>query len=172
MLSAIVLYEENAALDGEPVERMTRSLGSLVRASIEGLLRDVLIAGPARAGLDVVADHAGCGLIQASGEAQWLRAAIEAAREPHVLLLRAGFAPQQGFVEEAGDLLQSEAVRAAILRAAPERFLERLFPRLAPLAGLIAPRERCLRTPAANMSGLARALSPVSTMRVCARRVA
>ncbi|WP_395666430.1 transposase [Methylocella sp.] len=172
MLSAVVLYEASAAVDVEPVECLVRSLASLVRANVEGLVRDVRIAGPRGAGLDIVADHAGCGLIEADEKTERMRAAISAAHGPHLLLLRAGFAPQQGFIEEAGDFLQVDRAGTAFLRAVPERLLERLFPRAAPLAGLIAPRERCLRALAGDLSALAVAVAPAITLRTPARRVA
>lgn len=178
MLSAIVLYElirQPRRLD--PVEVLVRTLSSLVKANIEGLLGDVAIAGPAEQGLDLVADHAGCGLIEAAGEGDWFRRAIEAARGPNVLLLRSGFAPQAGFIEEVGDFLnvcadpRSVCGQAALLRAAPESFIERLFPGAAPLAGLIAPRDRCLSTHAGRLAALARSVNPATTLRTRARRI-
>jgi hypothetical protein len=175
MLSAIVLYEsirQPRRLD--PVEVLVRTLSSLVKANIEGLLADVAIAGPAEQGLDLVADHAGCGLIEAAGEGDWFRRAIEAARGPNVLLLRSGFAPHAGFIEEVGDFCadpRSVCGQGALLRAAPESFIERLFPSAAPLAGLIAPRDRCLATHAGRLAALARSINPATTLRTRARRI-
>ena len=178
MLSAIVLYElsrKPRRLD--PLEVLVRTLSSLVKANIEGLLGDVAIAGPAEQGLSLVADHAGCGLIEAAAEGEWLGQAIEAARGPNVLLLRSGFAPQAGFIEEVGDLLNVRSHptgvcrRAALLRAAPEIVIERLFPAAAPLAGLIAPRDRCLAAPAGGLAALAHTVKPSMTLRTRARRI-
>ncbi len=179
MLSAIVLYESAprpARID--PAESLVRTLGSLVKASVEGLLGDVAIAGPSDLGLGLIADHAGCGLIEAADERQWLHGAIEAARGPDLLLLRSGFAPEAGFIEEATDFLRESSARqtagghAAILRAAPASFLERLFPRLAPLAGLIAPRERCLDLGAPEgLAALAHSVAPARALRTHARRI-
>ena len=112
---------------------------------MEGLLADVAIAGPVGQDLGLIADQAGSGLIEGATEAEWLRRAIEAARGPELFLLRSGFAPEAGFIEEASDFLRARdagdgrSAEAALLRAAPETFVERLFPRAAPLAGLIAP---------------------------------
>ncbi|WP_146030237.1 transposase [Methylocella silvestris] len=177
MLSAVVLYEVTHRSPGvDPAETLVRTLSSLVRANVEGLLRDVAIAGPASQGLEIIADHAGCGLIEAIGEPEWLREAIEAARGPHILLIRSGFAPQQGFIEEAGDFLQrpprANGAEVAVLRAAPERLFERMFPGAAPLAGLIAPRDRCLKGSAKRLVGLAQFLRPATTLRTHARRIA
>jgi hypothetical protein len=174
MLSTIVFCEdERAGRSGaDRIESLARTLGSLITANVEGLLRDVAIAGPRGQGLDAVADHAGCGLIEAQGEAEWLRLALEAARGPDILLLRAGRAPEAGFNEEASDFLaRGKGVRAARLHAAPETILERLFPDWAPLAGLIAPRDLCLAAPSGRFGTLARSIRPAATLRVRARRI-
>jgi hypothetical protein len=179
VLSAIVLCEETTG-GVEPrgmdsAEALVRTLASLVRANVEGLLRDVVIAGPEGHGLGLIADHAGCGLIEAGTEPIWLRRALEAARGPDLLLLRSGHAPELGFIEEVGDFISgrggASALRAARLHAAPEAFLERLFPRLAPLAGLIAPRDLCLGAPAGRFDILVRHVGKAKALRSCARRV-
>lgn len=178
MLSTIVLYEvAHPSRLIDPAESVVRTLSSLVRANVEGLLADVAIAGPPDQGLDLIADHAGCGLIEAASEIEWLRRAIEAARGPNVFLLRSGFATQAGFIEEAGDFMKAQSaslrgrVPAALLRAAPETFIERLFPNAAPLAGLIAPRDRCLEASAGRLAALAQFVNPTTTLRTHARRV-
>lgn len=175
MLSAIVLCQERTLPSRvDPAEVLVRTLASLVTANVEGLLRDVAIAGPEGQGLDVIADHAGCGLIEAGTEATWLRRAIEAARGPDLLLLRSGHAPERGFIEEAGDFLAERdrsGISSARLHAVPEGFLERLFPRLAPLAGLIAPRDLCLRAPSGTFRTLARHVGKAPALRSVARRV-
>ena len=155
-----------------------RTLSSLVRANVEGLLGDVAIAGPSGQGLGLIADQAGCGSDRGGDESEWLRRAIEAARGPQLFLLRSGFAPEEGFVEEAGDFLQrprqagSGAARAS--RGA-RTFVERLFPRAAPLAGLIAPRDQCLEGAAerrsAEFAALAESLTSARRLRTHARRI-
>jgi hypothetical protein len=184
MLSTIVFCD--ATYDRQPNlvadMMLVRTLGSLVTANVEGLLRDVAIAGPAGRGLAAIAHHAGCGLIEADSEAGWLFQAIEAARGPDVLLLRSGRAPGTGFIEEAGDLLEARTLAKDAgsqgrrllrfaMRDAPEKFVERLFPRLAPVAALIAPRELCLRAPAGRFDALVHFVNPAITLRTRARRV-
>jgi hypothetical protein len=183
MLSTIVFCQSapsalQPSLNLTPI--LVRTLSSLVTANIEGLLRDVAIAGPAGQGLAAIAHHAGCGLVEADSEADWLARAIEAARGPDLLLLCCGRALEAGFIEEAGDFLKTRAIakdagdqrhRAAALRAAPENFAERLFPGLAPLAGLIAPRDLCLRAPSGRFGALARFVNPAETLRTRARRI-
>lgn len=179
MLSAIVLCEEHAVgsaqCDLDPAEALVRTLASLVTANVEGLLRDVVIAGPEGQGLGLIADEAGCGLIEAATEPEWLRGAVEAARGPDLLLLRSGHAPEAGFIEEAGDFISRRGhapeVRTARLHAAPEAFLERLFPRLAPLAGLIASRDLCLSAPSGPFRSLVRHVGRTATLRSAARRI-
>jgi hypothetical protein len=179
LLSTIVLCEEQSHQPGrpglDPTEVLVRTLASLVRANVEGLLRDVVIAGPESRGLGLIADHAGCGLIEAATEPVWLRRALEAARGPDLLLLRSGHAPELGFIEEAGDFVSgrgdASGSRTARLHAAPERLLERLFPRLAPLAGLIAPRDLCLRAPHGPFPTLVRHIGRAPALRSCARRI-
>ena len=182
MLSTIVFcesFQQSGRLD--PAERLVRSLSSLIRANVDGLLGDVAIAGPSGQGLGLIADQAGCGLFEAASEGEWLRRAIEAARGPELFLLRSGFAPQAGFIEEAGDFLRAEgvgksgSVGAALLRAAPENFVERLFPRAAPLAGLIAPRDQCVELSAnkypLKFAALARFFNSAAALRTGARRI-
>jgi hypothetical protein len=107
MLSTIVFCEDKPAIPPgrELAEVLARTLASLVTAKVEGLLGDVRIAGPRGRNLGVVANHAGCALIEAENEADWLRLALEAARGPDVFLLRCGRAPEVGFIEEAADFL-------------------------------------------------------------------
>lgn len=179
MLSVIVLHEETIGQSRsrtlDPSEALVRTLASLVRANVEGLLRDVLIAGPGGRDLALIADHAGCGLVEAASEPEWLRQALEAARGPDLLLLRSGHAPEAGFIEEAGDLVSDRGgatgTCVARLHVAPEAFLERLFPSLAPLAGLIAPRDRCLHAPPGTFRHLVRHVGKAPALRSVARRV-
>lgn len=192
MLSTIVFCDSEAgraAEDGfDPVKTLVRTLGSLITANVEGLLRDVAIAGPPEFDLHIIADHAGCRLVEAGREEDWIRLALHSARGPDVLLLRSGRAPELGFIEEAGDFLMrrrgyalggaknggeepTARLRTASLRSAPESLVERLFPSLAPVAGLIAPRELCLQAPAGGFGALAQFVRPATILRTRARRI-
>jgi len=176
MLSTIVFCEDKPASPavGDLAGVLARTLASLVTAKVEGLLGDVRIAGPAGNGLTVLANHAGCALIEAENEADWLAAALQAARGPDVFLLRCGRAPEAGFIEEARDFLAgggSDRPHTACLRCVPETFLERLFPPTAPVAGLIAPRDLLLRAPGGGFATLARYIAPSTTFRTRARRI-
>ena len=176
MLSTIVFCEDRPA--GRPGRDLAgvlaRTLASLVPAKVEGILGDVRIAGPAGKGLGVLANHAGCPLIEAENEADWLGLALQAARGPDVFLLRCGLALEAGFVEEAGDFLTrntNDQSRTACLRTAPENFSERIFPALAPIAGLIASRDSMLRAPRGDFQKLARCIGPATTFQTRARRI-
>ena len=127
-------------------ELLARTLASLVTAKVEGLLGDVRIAGPAGKNLSILANHAGCDLIEAENEAAWLGLALQEARGPNVFLLRCGRIPEAGFIEEAGDFLASHSKdqpRAAYLHALPESFIERIFPSLARSQVLSPPAISC-----------------------------
>jgi len=176
MLSTIVFCEDwPARRPGRDLaEVLARTLASLVTAKVEGLLGDVRIAGPARNGLSDVANHAGCALIEAENETDCLFLALHAARGPDVFLLRCGRAPEAGFIEEAADFLAkntNDRSRAAHLRAAPESFLERVFPALAPVAGLIANRDLMLRAPRGGFLNLAGFIAPSTAFHIRARRI-
>jgi hypothetical protein len=126
MLSTIVFCEDKpASAPGRDLaEVLARTLASLVTAKVEGLLGDVRIAGPAGKSLGVVANHAGCALIEAENEANWLGLALQAARGPDVFLLRCGRAPEAGFIEEAMDFLAANSMDASLTqksRPHPER---------------------------------------------------
>jgi hypothetical protein len=175
MLSTIVFCEDKPqTAAGHPLaELLARTLAPLVTAKVEGLLGDVRIAGPAGQNLSVLASHAGCGLIEADNEPNWLSIALHEARGPTVFLLRCGRAPEVGFIEEARDFLASkDPSRTAYLRALPESFFERLFPSLAPVAGLIASRDLMLRAPHGGFARLAGFIAPSPTFHAGARRVA
>jgi hypothetical protein len=174
MLSTIVFCEDKpaSAAGRDLAEVLARTLASLVTAKVEGLLADVRIAGPAGKGLSLVANHAGCALIEAEHEADWLGLALQAARGPDVFLLRCGRAPEAGFIEEAADFLAANTKdRAAWLRAAPESFLELVFPSSAAIVGLIASRDSMLDAPRGGFQNLARCIGPAATFQTRARRI-
>jgi hypothetical protein len=176
MLSTIVSCEDKGAgqAAGGLTEVLTRTLASLVTAKVEGILCDVRIAGPAEMGLAFIANHAGCGVIEAEREDNWLRLAIEAARGPWIFLLRCGWAPEAGFIEEARDFLErgtKDSPHVVALRASPESYLERLLPSLAPVAGLVGSRDLMVRTPRGSFEKLVRQIAPAKTFHVRARRI-
>jgi len=176
MLSTIVFCEDKqfGKARADIAVLLARTLACLVPAKVDGILCDVSIAGPAKAGLGLVAHHAGCGFIESENESARLRLALEAARGPKVFLLCCGHVPEPEFIDEVNDLLASTAagkLQAAQLLAAPESMFERLFPSRARVAGIIASRVSLLCQPYEGFQALARSLGSPATLRTRARRI-
>jgi len=155
MYSALVLIE--AGKNGQPSnEAVVRTLAALVPAAIEGVVRDVALAAPQPSDdLTRIADHAGCALV--SGADGLLARAFDALKEPRLLIVRAGRAPERAFVGELADLAAYRASACALLLDAPDGWLTRIAPRLSPPSGVVAPRS-LLRADAGSVRELARAL--------------
>ena len=164
MFSAIVV-----APTGTPALPIVRTLAALVPAVVHGLLRDLTLACPPGADYAGIADHAGCHLAANGDAATALGAAIAGAREDWVLLLLAGFAPQDGFIDEAGDFIAGGRARAGLLRKVPEGFWTRLFPDWAGVAGVLGPT-RAFAT-GEDFAILAARATPRQTLNARARRV-
>ena len=148
-----------------------RTLSSLVPAAVEGVVRDVTLAAPAgRAGMRKIADHAGCELIEGPDVATLFRRAFESTRNPTIFAIRAERAPEHGFADELGDMLAGGDA-AAIMRENPRSLLTRLFPGMAPVAGVIARRDKLLRAPSQTFGSLARQARATQTLRARARFV-
>lgn len=147
MVTAIVLSPSYGAPSPHPraAEAVARSLGALVRGSVEGILREAIIVGPAADELEKIADHAGCGCLIAPDARQALAGALDLARCDMVFALQGGYGPQASFVEETGDLLLNAGFSGALLRRWPEHFLSRLAPGLSRPVGAIASREKLRR---------------------------
>ena len=142
MLSAVVLASDLSAQRSASSEAVVRSLSALVTAAIEGLVRDVTLACVGdNPDLRKIADHAGCEIAEAADPAGVIAAGLASARGDMLLILRAGYAPQAGFIEEIADMF-GRATRPAALRfrAVPASFLTRLAPGFSPVRGLVANR--------------------------------
>jgi hypothetical protein len=144
MISALVLSPSLSS--GKPQARaneaVARSLGALVRAAVEGILRDVAIAGVAEDGLAALADHAGCAIIETNSARDALAQAVVRMRGDIAFVLEGGFAPPGGFAQEASDLLMNPALfQGALLRLTPDSLFTRFAPGLARPVGALAPRD-------------------------------
>ncbi len=168
MLSTLVLAPSFASGTAPSLGQLVRTLATLVPATVEGLVRDVIVltSGPDE-GVRRVADHAGCGLVEAQTFEVAMRQALAMTRSPMVFVLRAGAALDRGFLDEVAGLLGPEATanefRILLLRQAPEGLAARLLPDLAPAAGIIAPRDR-LSGPAADFAALVRQIGRTRTL--------
>jgi hypothetical protein len=166
MLSVVLLAFDSRPpppADGERLvrERIVRSLSSLIEGCVQGLFADAALAGPAGAGLDRIADEAGCQLVEAIEPREALAKALALTRCADVFLLRAGYAVERSFIEEARDVLAFDALAAggsAVLRAAPTTLLTRLAPGLAEPVGLLARKETLAGAGLGELPGLARRL--------------
>jgi hypothetical protein len=140
MISALVLSPSLVAGKSAPraSEAVARSLSALVRAAVEGILRDVAIAGPEGEDLAVLADHAGCDFIEASSAQQGLSRGLARMRGEIAFIVEGGYAPPSGFAEEASDILREADFCGALLRRAPHSLATRLAPGLArPVGALV-----------------------------------
>jgi hypothetical protein len=160
MLSAIVLIPDNRydETESDPTEGLIRSLGSLVTVAVAGLIGDVIIAGPSGYELGTIADNAGCRCVEAGREADWLNRALSLARGPACLVLRAGYIPGPGFMEELRIIVDRSTLEARFWRAEPEHWAARLCPGLAPIAALVAPLDRMRASVRPDFRGVTRAL--------------
>jgi hypothetical protein len=166
MISGVILAFPGG--DAAPVsnEGVVRSLAVLVPAAVEHLVRDVVLAGlrtGARSELDAIADHAGCSLLFADSEAEALRLGLEAARRPLALVMRAGYAPRQGFLAELADFASnaaSPAMRGGAVLREERRGLARFASLSAAPAALLASRAGLLEQDFRGFADLTRRMRP------------
>jgi len=165
MLSVVVLGFDVAAPiaridESRRREGFARSLASLVEGVADGLIADATLVERPGAGLEPVADEAGCRLAEADGLPEGLRVALLGARYPDVFVLAAGFAVERGFFEEAHDALAFGGLQNAprALRAEPQSLLSRLAPSLAPPVGLLARWDALAEASGADLKAWTRRL--------------
>lgn len=176
MLSVIILCApHDLSPAGASAEAVVRTLSALVGACVRGLVRDVVLAGPSRTELAVIADHAGCSFVEAASEAELLRNALALVRGEDVLILRPGHIPETGFVEEIEDLLADGRLRGGRrIYAAPASYWQRLIPALTPVVGLLAPVRACRAAkdaPTLSLAALLQATGSRAALRARAKRV-
>lgn len=172
MLSALVIATDGKDAPVAP-DALVRTLAALVPAAIEGLVRDLTLAGLAGHDLASIADHAGCEFSESVAAGDVLSQGLKLVRGPHVFVLRAGHAPEAGFIEEIGDFLNRSgaAERGALIRQKAESFLPTLLPALSPVVGLISSRQKLVDAKARDFSALVRHVKPQVTLRARGRRV-
>jgi hypothetical protein len=172
MLSLILLCRsapDSAAFS----ETVVRTLSPLVAASARGLLRDVVLVGPPGQDLPLIAEHAGCAVVEAAHEGEGLQKALGLARSNIIIAFYAGYVPEAGFFEEIEDYLnvRGGSSDARRLRAAPETFLERMFPQLAASVGVIAGRDFFQKPSMTSFASLAAARGARADLRRKLRRI-
>jgi hypothetical protein len=173
MLSALVLSPSlrASALDARATEAVARSLNALVRAAVEGVLRDLVIVGPDD-DLAKLADAAGCACIQTASARDGLARGVAQMRGDFAFVLEGGYAPPSGFAEEAGDLLlDPEHFRGALMRRAPHSVVTRFAPGMARPVGVLAPRNMIRSAAPRDFADLIRRLKIRRSLAVRAQRV-
>jgi hypothetical protein len=174
MISALVLSPSLRAAQPHPraSEAVARSLGALVRAAVEGVLRDVTIIGPSGDDLAALADHAGCAFVETDSTKEGLVRAVAQMRANILFVLEGGYAPPSGFAQEVGDLLLDAAnFRGALLRVAPDTLVTRLAPGLARPVGALALRNDIRSAAPRDLADLIRRLKIRRAMSVQAQQV-
>jgi hypothetical protein len=145
MISAIVLAPDLRRDDDISLVRETivRSLIWLVSAVIAGVVRDVILAAPTALDLSDIADQAGCVLVQADRETDRLAGAIAASRSDQLLVIKTGYQSDGALVEDIEAFVRrAKPGVVALVHAAPEALVERLFPNRSPVIGVLIPRSR------------------------------
>lgn len=170
MVSVVLLATDPARPAPSP-EAIVRTLSALVPAVVEGVVADLVLAGPPGDGdLQRIADHAGCALMEAPG-VDLLARALAAVRGPQVLVLIGGDVPGEGFVEELGEMV-ADGIGAARLRRRPSGLLERIMPRLAPVTGVYLEKARLTgRRAPETLADLSRALGRAPDFAARTRRL-
>jgi hypothetical protein len=155
MLSLILLCGMRRSR-GSGAEPVVRSLSAFVAASVNGLVRDAVLAGPPGGELGFIAEHAGCAFVEATKENEALGQAMAFARGSDLLILHAGYVPETGSMEAIGDLVAfgHSSRHGWLLREAPANPAERLLPALSRAAGLVVARELCTGVKAPSFAKL------------------
>ena len=160
--------EEQGALSPEGV---VRTLAALVPGAVAGLIGDVTLVGPAGfADLGHIADHAGCEFY-AGGEEELLQRGLMAGRRELSLVIRSGYVPGSGFLDELADLVgrRAGAFRAAVLRERKEGMAGLLT--RGRVAAIVAHRRALLVLCPCNFDRMARRARPDRKLRGGALRV-
>lgn len=174
MISAIVLSPDppGGRERADAAEVIVRSLVWLVSAVVSGVVQEVILAAPDRLDLTDVVDQSGCGLVQAAVEADRLAAAVAASRGRLLFVVRSGFLPDPGLVDELAALLRRApgAGAGALLLATPETPWERLLPDRAPAVGILVARATITRP--GTFAQMAKASRHAARLRSRASRIA
>jgi hypothetical protein len=162
MISLMLLCHDaqrDSASAGQFRERVARSLASLVEGCVTGLIADAALVGPDEVDLEDIADEAGCHVFADASPEEALRRALAQARRADALLLKAGFAIDRAFLEEARDVASFGGLkRARALKSAPDGMITRLAPGMARPVGVLARRDAILAASSADVEALARRL--------------
>ena len=159
MLSTIVVTPPAAGTATARSRALMGTLAALVPAAVKGVVRDVtLLQVGDTASLAGIADEAGCHVVEDRDFPAALARGVAGARSSWIFVVKAGTVPSRLFGEEAARALEDgpEAGPTLLLRQQPTGLLARLFPSLAPVVGVILPRERLSGVPCADFADVVR----------------
>lgn len=143
-------------------ESLARTLGSLVSAAVEGVVRDVIVCDHGSSDqTHRVAEHAGCHLVASGGVA----AGIRQAKGEWILLIEPGAKLGEGWTNAVVEHIATSRVAARFSPSAGSRrpFLSRLFRRDRPLANALVITKKqaaTLSSKASDSAAIARGVSP------------
>lgn len=162
MLSTIVLLPTSTDAGSHRLAAVLRTLACLVPPTMQGVVRDVTLLEVGKsADAAGIADEAGCRIVQAEDFGTALARCLADARSSWIFAVRAGAAPGRSFGEDVSAALEfpAEPLRALLLRQ-DRGALGRTIPSLAPVAGVITPRERLLGAPCRSFGEILRRARP------------
>ncbi len=167
MLSTIVVTPPAAAGASGRAGALMRTLAALVPATVDGVVRDVTLLQVGDSGsLAEIADEAGCLVVEERDFPAALARGVARARSPWIFVVKAGTVPSRLFGEEAARALEGglQAGHALLLREQPTGPLTRWFPSLAPVAGVILPRDRLAGAPCTSFADVVRRARPARAL--------
>lgn len=175
MLSAFVLVDPTAPgfEEADRVRAIVKTLGALVELVVADIVADATIITRPDAAIHGVENSAGCTIVEDANLGAGLYRALPRARRETAIILTPGYAPAGTFRAEIELALASEGAKALALTAEPETFFQRLWPGLAPVAGLVASRSllaQAAQSTDGRLVSLRKALS-ARPMRTRAERV-
>jgi hypothetical protein len=144
MLSTIILADDaRPGVDPEARLRpVSRTLAALIGFVAADIVSDAHIVTRPDPRFDLLAERAGCSISADPKPEVAFTRAVERVRRPDVFVICAGYAPDRGLTDEINRLAEDagETLPAMALLRQPDNFLERLFPQVAPVVGLVAPK--------------------------------
>jgi hypothetical protein len=171
MISVLILGFSTASTRPATSGDAVRTLSALVSGTVEGIVRDVcLLAFEPDVELDKVADYAGCGIVKSSTFTSAILEGAKQARCPLLLILPSGVTFDRAFTDEVAMVISEPAgarrERAYRLKSFEAGMAGRIFPQLAPDAGLLAPRDSVISIAAQDFPALIRACRPLRSFKV------
>lgn len=165
---SVLLLGFNPAGQGAAPGDAVRTLASFVPPTVDGLVRDLCLAGPAGdAALAQVADHAGCGYVRSANVAEALRLGGHGLRCSFVLVAGCGLILDRPITDELMSLLPTLDLEpsAYVVKAVRLDLVGRLLPSSARTAAVLVSRLSLEVSRAKTLEQLARRKGPKRTFK-------